>query len=216
MSRARTFTTLLLIVMSVLDGTSAPAGSTVSPTEIPATDERVPGRITVRNETDNDQPYAILEWAVDRYDLAGLGLPDIEITFHEWEPSKAECAGQGGLHSVSQDGHFVEVCGVGVPSRRRLVLHELAHAWAHDNLTQGQRDSLLVERGLEVWSDVETDWSRRGTEHAAEIITWGLALDCDQRYFLNNELIGDESYEDLAELFEFLTGVAPICRHETA
>ena len=34
-------------------------------------------------------------------------------------------------------------------------------------------------QGLETWNDLQTDWGQLGTEHAAEIISWGLYMYCD-------------------------------------
>ena len=95
---------------------------------------------------------------------------------------------------------------MGVPSRRRLVLHEFAHAWARENLTDSQREALMADRELETWNDHDVEWAQRGTEHAAEIITWGLDMQCSP-----HEIISDQEAASLAAAFEFLTGTETLC-----
>lgn len=165
-----------------------------------------PPRITLQNRTTNAQPVEILDWSVARYDEAGLRLPDIDVTFHSWEPSMADCASHGGFWTVDQEGHYIDVCAVGVPSRRRMLLHEFAHAWTHENLTDMERAAFVDERGLESWNGPETDWELRGVEQAAEIVTWGLYMYCDPQH-----MISDESHHSLTAAFQFLTGVTPVC-----
>jgi hypothetical protein len=86
------------------------------------------------------------------------------------------------------------------------MLHEFAHAWTHENLTQGQLDAFLTMRGLQRWNEAGDEWAERGTEHAAEIITWGLNRRCDPRHMLEGE-----GHGSLTTAFELLTGARPLC-----
>jgi len=55
-----------------------------------------------------------------------------------------------------------------------VVLHEIAHAWAQKELTDADRDAYVIAGGFESWNSPGTDWSDRGSEHAADTIAWGL------------------------------------------
>jgi hypothetical protein len=166
-------------------------------------------RITVRNGTENRQPEQLVAWAVERYEMAGISLPDVVAYFHPYEPTAAHCSGAGGLWSTVGGGrHRVDICAIGEGSRRRTLLHELAHAWTNDNLTVAQRQEFVARRGLQVWIDDEVDWGLLGTEHASVIMTWGLEVLCVPR-----DMISGDDYESLAADFRFLTGTDPICQH---
>jgi len=201
MSKTRTISAIILIAISVLGGPAEAATTPDSTGGITG-----PAHITLLNKTDNRQPLEVVTWAVNRYSVAGLVLPDSEITFHPFDPSLENCNGHGGYHTVSEGEHIIDVCAVGVPSRRRLVLHEFAHAWARENLTDSQREALMADRELETWNDHDVEWAQRGTEHAAEIITWGLDMQCSP-----HEIISDQEAASLAAAFEFLTGTETLC-----
>lgn len=208
MSNTRTISAIILLAIGLLGDAGRTVITTVSEGPGTATTgTSAAAEITIRNETDNQQPVEIVDWAVERYELAGLRLPAGEIVFYPFDPSLDDCAGHGGLHTVGEGGHRIDICAVGVPSRRRLMLHEFAHAWTHENLSQGQLDAFLSMRGLENWNDPDSDWDRRGTEHASEIITWGLNRRCDPRHMLQ-----DENHDSLAAAFELLTGTEPLCQ----
>jgi hypothetical protein len=168
-----------------------------------------PPEIILRNLTPYDQPAEIVEWSVARYELAGLQLPDVQVSFYSWDPSLKDCAGHGGLWTFDQDRHSIDVCAVGVPSRRRMLLHEFAHAWTHVNLTDGDREAFLGLRGLGDWNDRSTAWENRGAEQAAEIVGWGLYMYCDPQH-----MVKGEDAASLTAAFELLTGTQPICEEK--
>ncbi len=125
-----------------------------------------PHGVTVEGGTSEQRELA--RWAIGRFDDAGLELPSIEIRFH------ADGGGCGGHLGYSRGG-VVDVCSTLVNAMsRRIVLHELAHAWAAVNVTGAARTRFLRLRGLNNWSDVGVPWSERGFEHAAEIIAWAI------------------------------------------
>ena len=84
---------------------------------------------------------------------------------------------------------------------KRTMLHEIAHIWATDALDQATRASFLTLRGLETWSSRDVPWHARGSEQAAEVITWAL---------MDRELLmvtlADRDPAGLAAGYELLTG----------
>ncbi len=198
---------LLAICLLGLAGQTVPIEAPGNPARAPI--DLVPPQIILRNLTTNNQPAEIVEWSVARYELAGLQLPDLEVSFYSWDPSLKDCAGHGGLWTFSQDRHSIDVCDIGVPSRRRMLLHEFAHAWTHENLTEGDRKAFLDRQGLETWNDLQTDWGQLGTEHAAEIISWGLYMYCEPQ-----NMIKAEAAASLAVSFRLLTGTEPLCEEK--
>ena len=114
---------------------------------------------------------AMARWAIGRFEAEGLRLPSLEIRFH------ASPNGCGGRIGSYQDG-ITDYCGehdnwMG----RRMLLHEMAHGWVEASVSADLRIRFLRLRQLESWNDHAMEWEQRGTEHAAEIISWAL---CDQ------------------------------------
>lgn len=113
----------------------------------------------------SEEQTALVEWATDRFDSAGLDLPDIDFVFHD---SLMACDGHVGLYHASR--RLLEMCRLDL----RTALHELAHAWANAELDDETRHAFMASRGLDVWHDADTAWEQRATEHAAEIVAWAL------------------------------------------
>jgi hypothetical protein len=152
------------------------------------------------------QEQALVEWAFDRFEAAGLDLPDgIRIEFHR---SKEPCGGNEGLHRRGR----IDVCRFvdGNPEaedylRRHALLHELAHEWTDHALSGDRQQAFMTQRGVARWNDHDDDWLDRGTEHAAEIMVWAL-LDREAG-FLN---LYDASCSSMTEGFRTLTGTNPL------
>lgn len=109
---------------------------------------------------------AIVDWAIGRFDAAGLTLPPLEVNFHV-DPSG--CLGNSGLYDA---GHL-DVCTSGQSSyARKTIVHELAHAWIDRNVPAALRSKFMRMRGTETWNDGDQPWGLRGYEQAAEVITW--------------------------------------------
>lgn len=138
---------------------------------------------------------ALTQRAVGLFAEAGLTLPVLEVVFHTTTDG---CLNKNGLHRLEGNRHSVEIC----EPRPRTVVHELAHAWLAHNLGQAEIEAFLRLRRLEVWNSSEIGWTKRGVEHAAEIITWGLidapigiplpANDCDSLLAGYLQLVGAE------------------------
>lgn len=168
MNTARTFiiTTAAFLV--------AVSGSHVSAFEAPASTKQRAGfakEADVAPETavfapDGDQELMELgQWAIDRFETAAMSVPAIEIRMHR---TNSECGGHRGTFNPT--AKRIDVC-VAEPL---VVLHEIAHAWAHENLTERERDAFVTAGGYESWNHPDTAWGDRGSEHAADAIAWGL------------------------------------------
>ncbi len=148
----------------------------------------------------DDSDITLTEWALGRFDRAGLSVPPISIGFHD---EKAVCHGQNGYFR-SGETHRVDICGFNwdrfLVTPRKVILHELAHAWVHENLSEMARQEFLDLRGLEVWRDEEAPWGEQGMEHAAEIVAWGLM---DEEISMTS--IGETDQSSLAHAYQLLT-----------
>ena len=137
----------------------------------------------------------LAEWAVARFERAGLDPPTVEIHFHG---SSSGCGGHFGYAQIGR----VDVCTVLVNEMaRRNLLHEMGHIWIDQNVSQADRDRFLELRGLRTWNASAADWGDRGYEQGAEIISWALG-----RRILTAQ-IPDNDPRRLKAGFELLTGV---------
>lgn len=110
-------------------------------------------------------------WAYEQFAAAGLSLVDLELRFSD---DKDHCDDNLGVHQIIKGVHVIDVCDPHRPRRKHTLLHELAHVWISENIDQATRDEFMELRELTVWNSVDTPWSDRGTEHAAEILSWGI------------------------------------------
>ena len=93
-----------------------------------------PPEVTYGDRVDTATIDAV-EWAVGRYVRAGLQLPDLHITV------PATCQGRAGAYVVGEGE--IRLCSSG----RKLVLHEMAHAWVDVTyLEQEDYEAMLAER----------------------------------------------------------------------
>ncbi len=148
-----------------------------------------------------------LAWAHERFAMAGLDVPKMAIEFHE---DDAACEGQRGTVRTDDDGRRVlRICadhgdpGVRRSWRRKTLIHELAHVWEQRTVDDAARAALLELRGLVAWNDRSMPWEERGTEHAAEIITWAVG---EQSWRIDVRLA--DGCNELAEGYELLTSSA--------
>ncbi len=126
-------------------------------------------------ETVDPTDEALVDWAMDRYREAGLSLPTIRLSFHS---DSAPCEGAMGGHRLEDGISRVYICVVEFGATRQLkvkrtLLHEFAHAWDNHYLDDATRSAFMDLAGLDGWS-FDTPYDERGSEHAAETITWGL------------------------------------------
>ena len=163
----------------------------------PAPADARPLRIHGANAAD-EQAVA---WARHRYRLADLeGLPDFDVYLHR---TREECNGGIGLYFAGR----IDLCTKlsSVPYQRKFALHEMAHGWIENNVGGAVLDRFMDIRGIAAWNDRSFDWKQRGTEQAAEIVTWGLGE--GEIAPLLPEAV-DATH--LTRLYELLTGREPI------
>ena len=150
---------------------------------------------------------ALAEWALERFDRAGLVLPPLVISFHDDGPG---CGGNFGLYRSGAPAQ-VDICGFNwdrfVLTAKKTMLHELAHAWIGQSLTETARIGFLDHRGLSTWGDDEFPWEEQGSEQAAEIIAWAL-MDDD----LDLTRFNDANPAALSDAYRHLTGSLPMLR----
>lgn len=105
----------------------------------------------------------IVEEALDDFRTLGLLLPPLAIHVHA---SKAPCRGNNGLYNGDGSIERIDLCH----PARFVVLHELAHAWEANNVSNGQREAFLEATGLEAWTGADIAWQDRGIERAANVL----------------------------------------------
>lgn len=176
------FITILLIATSL----SAQAPATPS--------------VTVVGTSDSFESEA-LDWAIGRYEAVGIGLPEFIIEFAGHD----DCGGNTAVAIRGRSLPRIVICAkmTAAPEvvLKRTLLHEIAHIWAEDALDEATRVAFLELRGLESWSSIEVSWQDRGSEQAAEIMTWALM---DRELLMAT--LSDHDPDSLAVGFELLTG----------
>lgn len=108
---------------------------------------------------------SLVDFALGRFDTHGLELPELNFVFHD---DLMPC--QLHLGRYHRKTRTLEMCSLD----QHTMLHELAHAWANVHLTEAEKASFVLSRGLDSWNDHDHPWERRGTEHVAETIAWAL------------------------------------------
>jgi hypothetical protein len=152
----------------------------------------------------------VVEWGVQRYRLAGLSIPSVaSITF----PPHELCARNSGWAIDDGEEQRIVLCifenemcedeGCETLSAlaRATLVHEMAHVWTIGNLDASTRERFLDLRQVEVWQGPGLLWAEQGSEHAAEIIMWGVMEET-----LDLFRLGIPSCADLEEAYQLLTG----------
>jgi hypothetical protein len=150
---------------------------------------------------------ALTEWALGRFQQAGLELPPLIVAFHDDEEP---CGGHPGLYRDGTPAR-IDMCGFNwdrfIPKAKVTLLHELGHAWAAHTLTPEARQQFVDFRGLPTWGDDQWPWEEQGSEQAAETIAWALL---DQDYGMSS--ISDSDPRALAHAYLQLTSTPPTLR----
>jgi hypothetical protein len=146
---------------------------------------------------------ALVAWAQARFAGAGLDVPSVGVVF---DPEADQCGGfQGRYYAETSTVYMCLRNQTSERVLRTLLLHEMAHAWTEEQLTDVARAEFAELRETPTWGSWEFTWTERATEHAAVVLAWGL-MDVTT----NVEPIGDTSPGSLHEAFRFLTGRDPI------
>ena len=170
---------------------------------------------TARVSTLSMDQQALVDFALGRYAEQRLILPEVEFVFHD---SLMPCSGHKGMYH--RKSRTLEMCSMD----EETMLHELAHAWANENLTTDEMNAFVVSRGLGSWNDPDDPWERRGTEHVAETIAWALLNEPNHVKWVETREDGSQvtthriltlgvDVDTLLENFEILTGRSPSFRH---
>lgn len=145
----------------------------------------------------------LVEWAVRRFEAAGLALPSVTVFFFDDDA----CKGAAGLYLDS--GAAAIVCNRGGHSNptRQTLLHELAHAWISYALTEAEISAFLSDQDLEDWMRVGDPFWRRGVERAAEVVAWGLQDSVQEDRSI---WTAGKNCTDLSRAFRLLAGSEPL------
>jgi hypothetical protein len=150
------------------------------------------------------QEAALVDWALDLYEAAGIELRPITIVFHsrdaDWEP----CNGAVAYYTAKT--RRVDMCNSTRPDheRRRWILHELGHAHTFATMSGDDVDSFTTESAASSWNDPVHRWQNRGQERAADIVAWGLNPDPEPIYWMRDIDCGR-----LTHLYRTVTGLTP-------
>lgn len=121
---------------------------------------------------------AIVDETLARFGEHGLTFATAPVvSFHD---DKADCAGNLGYWIVEDGTDRVRICwthdepGAERILRTQALVHELAHAWVHRNTDASDRAAFVELVGADSWNAGTSDWVDRGTEVAAELVTWAI------------------------------------------
>lgn len=121
-------------------------------------------------------------WALQRYADAGLTVPrPTSLTFY---PAADRCLGNLAVAGGEANSEILLCFGAGLACpgsscppwsdmARTTMLHELAHTWMTQNLSDGRKAAYADMVGLR-WASDEDPWELRAIERAAVVIAWGL------------------------------------------
>lgn len=196
---ATTVGLVLVPAISTTNQASASAVETAVVTSIEplapvSTDEIIEG---VRVVADTDEHAALVSKSLDKFAAAGFEITNTEVRYDE-----DACTGSVGFHTIEDGHHVVVLC----TDSEWTLLHELGHVWSALYLDDDLRSEWLDRRGLRSWRDAE-DVMQGGTEHAAEIIAFGLY----DTWHTPRSIDGND-VDTLLDDFEWLFGMAPLHR----
>lgn len=113
--------------------------------------------------------------------FADLGVPEVSsVTFDPYDPFCGRYAGRFSEQDSSLLLCFDQdtLCSEGTCALDgrdlEVVVHELGHVWVHGHTDTATRRALMDLVGVQRWNHPDDRWHERGTEWAAETLTWGL------------------------------------------
>ena len=115
----------------------------------------------------------VVNEAVALFADAGLVLPGLIV---RGSSDDEVCGGRDGRHRSLEGWSEIDLCTREASAwERRVVLHELAHAWSSHGLTEERKAAFQALRGWTYWEAYDhAEWRDNGTEQAAEIVAWGV------------------------------------------
>lgn len=156
--------------------------------------------VSAPEQSASDPIESLVAWADGRFAGAGLALPTVDV---QVGADRSACGGNTAIAVHGLAAPTIVLCTdptAGETVLKRTLLHELAHVWAEATLDEGTRAAFLAIRGLDSWADAD-QWSDRGSEQAAEVITWAL-MDTE----LSMLTLEDHDPTSLASAYRVLTG----------
>ena len=196
-----TYTTPRTIIMTLL------VGALLTPSLREAEAAALPAPVFT-SETD----AAAYEWTQNLFTAAGFEFPTAIVEFHRDDEACGGARGRTRFGAADETATILVCATHHNPEvediwRQRTLLHELAHAWVDQNVDEAPTAAFMELRGTEVWSAREQAWQDRATEHAAEILMWGIQ---DGDYEVDFR-IDNTGCEQLSSGYELLTGVVVGC-----
>lgn len=150
---------------------------------------------------DTQEQRELSEWALGRYEAAGLELPPVIIEFADGD-HLVGCEGALARTYLNQIPVLIKMCW----NDQFTLLHELAHAWeAHNVPTEKHEPFMAMRTDATSWASREVPWPQRGREHAANVVAWGVLED---PYPVPRTSPTDP--ESMRDAFRFLTGTSPL------
>ena len=129
-----------------------------------------------------DALASLVSWGLARFSAAGLQAPrPRSVTFY---PAADRCQGHIAVAGGPANDEIVVCFGEGLAcstspcppwsaKARRTMVHELAHTWITQSLSEDVREEYEERVGLS-WADEDEPTDRWALERAAEVMTWGL------------------------------------------
>jgi hypothetical protein len=168
---------VMVVVAAIADGTQPPRNaSTAAGTSNETSNPTVP--------RDAENLEALLAWALERFERAGLAEPRIATA--RVAPSTDRDQRRGWVF-MTEDGAVIalgeelRICCAGFrgalvfcDEAANCMLHELAHVWIDQNVEGDARERFMSHTGARAWDDPALPWHARGAEQAAETLAWGL------------------------------------------
>lgn len=158
-----------------------------------------------------DEVAGLVEWTLGRFKAAGLRLPHVDAVYLETQRS---CLQESAWTHLGSGSAIIRFCldpadigdeGSAGLAGRFTMLHELAHVWTAEHLSQEEMDSFTSFRGLGTWNDASAAWSDRANEQASDIMAWGLAEEP-----IDLVRLGTPGCPELELAFRVLTGARPL------
>jgi hypothetical protein len=152
---------------------------------VTGTVETATGQVVVRNGS--GRLHEALREEIARYARAGLDSP--ATTAVVFDPLDARCAAMQGWFDFATTAILVcadedSICSDGrcwgQDALRRVLRHELAHAWVFDHEDASVRARLLGTVSIHRWNDPTDQHHQRGVEWAAEVLAWAMSGRCDE------------------------------------
>ncbi|MDJ0952439.1 MAG: hypothetical protein QNJ81_02045 [Acidimicrobiia bacterium] len=167
---SKTRLAILALAVLVLPGSTPGSASAIAEKEPRA--GTVGAKPMIRFVGGSEEDHALAEWAVARFAKAGLELPPMVVEFAG--PALDRCGGAQATVRLAHDPVLVMVCW-GPPF---VMLHELAHVWEAQVVSEEQRRRFVRTRaGVVSWANPDDAWEAQGREHAANVIAWALTED---------------------------------------